>query len=61
MEYQEFNKKWDELLAQVEAQDQGALNGLEERHIHELEQNRQNLENTLPLTFKLSAELLNMR
>ena len=40
MEYQEFNKNWDETLAQMENQDQQAVNGLEEKHVHELEQNR---------------------
>lgn len=45
----------------MEAQDQQALHGLEEKHIRELEENRQRLEQTLPLTFKLSAELLNLR
>ena len=61
MEYQEFNKNWDDTLAQIEVQDQQALQGLEEKHVHELEQNRQQLEEKLPLTFKQSAELLNLR
>lgn len=61
MEYQEFNKNWDQTLAQIEAQDQQALLGLEERHVKELEENRQVLEQKLPLTFKQSAELLNLR
>lgn len=61
MEYQEFNKNWDETLAQMEAQDQQTMKALEDKHIHELEQNRQILEEKLPMTFKLSAELLNLR
>lgn len=61
MEYQEFNKSWDDTLAQMESQDQQAMKALEDKHIHELEQNRQMLEEKLPLTFKLSAELLNLR
>ena len=40
MEYQEFNKNWDQTLAQIEAQDQAAIGGLEEKHVRELEQNR---------------------
>lgn len=44
MEYQEFNKNWDMVLAQIEAQDQEAIRQLEERHIKELEANRQDLE-----------------
>ena len=61
MEYQEFNKNWDDTLAQIEAQDQQAIQALEEKHVRELEENRQVLEQKLPLTFKQSAELLNLR
>ena len=61
MEYQEFNKNWDDNLAQLEAQDQEAVRSLEDKHIRELEQNRQDLEQRLPMTFKLSAELLNLK
>jgi hypothetical protein len=61
MEYQDFNKRWDDALAQMEAQDQQAIRALEERHIRDLEENRQMLEQRLPLTFKLSAELLNLK
>jgi hypothetical protein len=61
MEYQDFNKRWDDALAQMEAQDQQAIRALEERHIRDLEENRQMLEQKLPLTFKLSAELLNLK
>ena len=34
---------------------------MEERHVRELEENRQQLEQTLPMTFKHSAELLNLK
>ena len=61
MEYQDFNKRWDDALAQMEAQDQQAIRALEERHIRDLEENRQMLEQKLPLTFKLSAELLKLK
>lgn len=37
MEYQEFNKNWDNTLAQIEGQDQQAIGALEERHVKELE------------------------
>lgn len=60
-EYEDFNKNWDATLIQIEDQDHKAVGGLEERHIHELEANRQELEQKLPLTFKQSAELLNLR
>lgn len=61
MQYQEFNKQWDDLLQQQEQQDQQATKALEDKHIRELEENRQMLEQSLPLTFKHSAELLNMQ
>ena len=60
MEYQEFNKQWDETLAQIEMQDQQAIKALEEKHVRELEENRQLLEQKLPLIFKRSAEALNL-
>jgi len=34
---------------------------LEEKHVRELEENRANLEKKLPLDFKHSAELLNLK
>ena len=37
------------------------LMGLEEKHVRELEENRQKLDQTLPPNPKDSAELLNMR
>lgn len=61
MEYQDFNKRWDEALIQIEQQDQQAIRALEERHIRELEENRQVLEQKLPLTYKQSGELLNLK
>lgn len=61
MEYQEFNKNWDDNLQQIEANDQAAIRALEDKHVRELEENRQKLEQTLPLTFKHSAELLNLQ
>ena len=56
MEYQEFNKNWDDTLTQIEQNDQIAIKNMEEKHIRELEENRGNLEQSLPLTFKNSAE-----
>jgi len=60
-EYQQFNQQWDQTLNDIEQQDQEAVAALEEKHVRELEENRQNLEQKLPLTFKHSAELLNMK
>ena len=61
MEYQEFNKNWDETLGQIEQNDNMAQKNLEDKHIRELEENRQRLDETLPLNFKHSAELLNLQ
>jgi len=36
------------------------VKALEEKHVRRLEENRAELEQTLPLTFKYSAELLNL-
>lgn len=58
-QYQEFNQQWDEDLLETQKEDAQALAELEERHTKELEQNRAELEDRLPLTFKFSAELLN--
>ena len=37
MEYQEFNKNWDDTLGQMENQDQTGMKAMEDKHIHELE------------------------
>lgn len=48
LEYQEFNNKWDEEMGRTQAQNQEMINVLEEKHIKELEENRQKLESQLP-------------
>ena len=60
-QYQEFNQHWDFQLQQAQEEDQQELNDLEEKHAKQLEENRSKLEEGLPLTFKFSAELLNLR
>ena len=47
-------------MHKTDEENQLAIKGLEERHIHELEENRQNLDQTLPTVPKQSAELLNL-
>ena len=44
MEYQEFNKAWDENIAQIEANDNAQIKSMEEKHVRELEENRAQLE-----------------
>ena len=45
----------------AQEEDQAEIEELERRHTEQLQENRQNLEETLPLEFKNSAELLNLR
>jgi len=60
-QYQEFNQFWDTQLFELSEADQNELNTMDDRHTKELTDNRQKLEDTLPLTFKASAELLNLK
>ena len=46
---------------QTQKEDGQAMSELENRHAVEIETNRQQLEDMLPLTFKFSAELLNQQ
>ena len=52
MEYQDFNKQWDDILMQEEDRNSNQIRELEMKHVHELEENRSDLEKKLPLTFK---------
>lgn len=61
LEYQEFNKNWDDLMAKTQEEHQQMLRGLEDKHVKELEENRARLEQTLPMVPKASAELLNLK
>ena len=49
------------MLAKAQEEDQVELEQLEVVHTSQLQENRQMLEETLPLVFKQSAELLNQR
>jgi len=60
-QYQEFNQHWDSELQLAQEEDQNEIINLENRHTHELEENRKTLEEKLPTNFKFSAELLNLR
>jgi hypothetical protein len=61
LEYQEFNKNWDDLMAKTQEEHQQMYKNLEEKHVRELEENRQRLEQSLPMVPKASAELLNLK
>jgi len=60
-QYEEFNHQWDEDLLHTQQEDAQALGELEDRHTKELHHNKEELEAKLPLTFKFSAQLLNMQ
>lgn len=60
-QYQDFNQHWDFELQRAQEEDQTEIVDLENRHTKGLEENRQNLEENLPMNFKYSAELLNLR
>ena len=60
-QYQEFNQHWDRELQTAQDEDQQEIQSAENAHTKALEENRQTLETELPMTFKFSAELLNLR
>jgi len=60
-QYQEFNQHWDNVLSKAQEEDQQEIEELEMRHTQQLQENRTQMEENLPLAFKFSAELLNMR
>ena len=59
LEYQEFNKNWDEVMRKTMEDHEMTIRSLEEKHVHELEENRAKLDQGLPTQPKQSAELLN--
>lgn len=59
LEYQEFNKNWDDVMSKTAEEHDQMIKILEEKHIRELEENRAKLDQTLPGQPKASAELLN--
>lgn len=61
LQYKDFNSHYDEEFAKAQEEDQNEQNDMESRHMQQLQENRQTLEEQLPLTFKFSAELLNLR
>jgi hypothetical protein len=61
LQYKKFNNHYDEEFAKAQEGDQREIEDMEALHMQQLQENRTNLEETLPLTFKFSAELLNLR
>lgn len=48
-------------MAKSQEEHQQVYKNLEDKHVRELEENRQRLEQTLPMVPKASAELLNLK
>ena len=48
-------------MARTQDEHQQMMKGLEDKHVRELEENRQRLEQSLPMVPKASAELLNLK
>eukprot|EP00347_Sterkiella_histriomuscorum_P005426 403356662 len=61
LEYQQFNRAWDEQTLQQQEDHQRQMDELENKHTKELEDNRVKLENELSTIPKASSELLNMK
>ena len=59
IEYQEFNKNWDDMIGKTQEEHEMAVRTLEEKHVRELEENRGKLDQVLPTLPKSSADLLN--
>ena len=61
LEYQQFNKNWDEEAARMQAEHERLVYELENQHVKQLEENRQKLEGELPTMPKPSSEVLNLK
>lgn len=61
LEYQQFNRDWDEKTAELENEHQRILDELEMKHTKELEDNRHKLDSELSTIPKPSSEILNMK
>ena len=48
MEYQEFNKSWDDKMQKTQEEHEAKIRMLEEKHVRELEENRAKLDQLLP-------------
>lgn len=60
-EFEQFQAEWDQRLQQKEQEFTMTIQGLEERHNKELEENRAVLEQKVPMVFKASSEMLNLK
>lgn len=61
MEFNNFNQDWDKRMNEFQVHSSQLIKALEDKHISEHEDFRNRLEETLPIKFKPSPELLNLR
>lgn len=61
MEFNNFNQEWDKRMNEFQVHSSQLIKALEEKHISEHEEYRNSMEVRLPLKFKPSPELLNLR
>ena len=60
-EYQEFNQQWDHRLQEKEQEHMNLIQMLQEKHTKEIEENRALLDQRIPVAYKASSELLNLK
>ena len=60
-EYEQFQEAWNQQMQHSDEDASKVLGQLEEKHTKELEENRVVLEQKIPLNFKPSSELLNLK
>ena len=61
MEFNNFNQEWDKRMNEFQIHSSQLIKALEDKHISEHEEYRNSLEQKLPIKFKPSPELLNLR
>lgn len=60
-EFEQFQQESEQIAQQKEQEGMIAIQQLEERHNKELEENRAILEQKIPMAYKPSSELLNLK
>lgn len=61
MEFNNFNQDWDNRMNEFQVHSSQLIKALEEKHIEEHDSFRKDVETTIPVKFKPSPELLNLR
>lgn len=61
LEFNNFNQEWDKRMNEFQMHSSQLIKALEEKHIAQHEEYRKDLEEKVPIKFKPSPELLNLR